>query len=104
MISTLKGNILLENGSIYDPCNNKKIKGAILLQNGIIKEVGDCTLPKNVKRVNCQGMIIAPGLIDIHAHFREPGREDKETLVTGMHAAFAGGILEFVLCLIPIHP
>ena len=99
MIDIIKGSILLENGSIYDPCNNKKIKGAILLENGIIKEVGDCTLPKNVKRVNCQGMIIAPGLIDIHAHFREPGREDKETLVTGMHAAFSGGYTR--VCVMP---
>jgi dihydroorotase len=66
---------MLENGSIYDPYNNKKIKGSILLQNGIIKEVGKCTAPKNAKLINCQGKIIAPGLIDIHAHFREPGHQ-----------------------------
>ena len=99
MISTLKGNILLENGSIYDPCNNKNIKGAILLQNGIIKKVGKFIPPKNVKRINCQGKIVAPGLIDIHAHFREPGREDKETLATGALAAFSGGFTR--VCVMP---
>ena len=99
MISTLKGSFILENGSIYDPCNNKKIKGAILLQNGIIKDVGKFTPPKNVKRINCQGKIIAPGLIYIHAHFREPGREDKETLATGALAAFSGGFTR--VCVMP---
>ena len=99
MISTIKGSILLENGSIYDPCKNKKIKGSVLLNNGIVKEVGKCSPPKNVKRVNCQGKIIAPGLIDIHAHFREPGREDKETLVTGATAAFSGGFTR--VCIMP---
>ena len=99
MIDTLKGTILIENGCIYDPCNNTNTKGAILIQNGIIKEVGNCTPPKNAKRINCKGKIVAPGLIDIHAHFREPGREDKETLATGAQAAFVGGFTR--VCVMP---
>ena len=79
--------------------NNTKIKGNILLQKGIVKEVGKCTTSKNIKRINCQGKIIAPGLIDIHAHFREPGREDKETLYTGTQAAFSGGFTR--VCVMP---
>ena len=90
---------MLENGTIYDPYNNTKNIGSILLKNGIIKEVGKCTAPKNVKRINCEGKIVAPGLIDIHAHFREPGREDKETLVTGAQAAFSGGFTR--VCVMP---
>ena len=99
MISILNGSILLENGNIYDPCQNKKIKGSILLHRGVIKEVGKCSIPKNVKRVNCAGKVIAPGFIDLHAHFREPGREDKETLASGAQAALAGGFTR--VCVMP---
>ena len=99
MISLVKGSILLENGIIYDPYCKMNIKGGILLKNGIIEEVGKCNPHKNTKRINCDGMIIAPGLIDIHAHFREPGREDKETLASGAQAAFSGGFTR--VCIMP---
>ena len=75
------------------------MRGSILLNNGIIREVGECAPSKNVKRINCNGKIIAPGLIDIHSHFREPGREDKETLATGAQAAFSGGFTR--VCIMP---
>ena len=55
MISTLNRNILLENGIIYDPCKDKKKNGSILIKDGIIKEVGKCSIPKNVKKINCKG-------------------------------------------------
>ena len=51
MISTLSRNILLENGIIYDPCKDKKKNGSILIKDGIIKEVGKCSIPKNVKKI-----------------------------------------------------
>ena len=73
MLKKITGNILFENGTIFDPFNNKKIKGSILISNGIIKGVGKISIPKKVNRINCKGKIIAPGFIDIHAHFREPG-------------------------------
>ena len=83
MINKLNQSVLLEGGTIYDPYNNKKIKGSILIQNGLINKVGEINLSNKIKRVDCKGKIIAPGFIDIHSHFREPGREDKETLATG---------------------
>ena len=99
MINKLKQSVLLEGGTIYDPFENKKIKGSILIQNGLVKEVGDIATPENVNKVNCRGKLISPGFIDIHAHFREPGREDKETLATGARAAISGGFTR--VCVMP---
>ena len=99
MINKLKQSLLLERGTIYDPYKNKQINGSILIQNGLVKEVGDITPPKNVTKVNCRGKLISPGFIDIHAHFREPGREDKETLATGARAAISGGYTR--VCVMP---
>ena len=99
MINKLNQSILLEGGTIYDPYNNKKIKGSILIQNGLITKAGKINPSNKMKRVDCKGKIIAPGFIDIHAHFREPGREDKETLATGARAAFAGGFTR--VCVMP---
>ena len=72
--------IILENGTIYDPYKNKKKVGSILIVNGVVNEVGKVTASDNARKIDCTGKLIVPGLIDIHAHFREPGREDKETL------------------------
>ena len=95
----LTGSTLLEGGILYDPFKNKKVKGSILIKNGKVKEIGKITAPKNIKRVNCKGKIISPGFIDLHAHFREPGREDKETLATGARAAMSGGFTR--VCIMP---
>jgi len=89
----------LENGSIYNPCKGKSVSGSIIIKNGIVKEAGDISCPENAQKINCNGKIIAPGFIDIHAHFREPGREDKETLETGANAAFSGGYTR--VCVMP---
>ena len=99
MINKLKEAVLLEGGIIYDPYKNKKIKGSLLIQDGLVKEVGNIARTKNVTRVNCKGKLISPGFIDIHAHFREPGREDKETLATGARAAISGGYTR--VCVMP---
>ena len=99
MIREEKGNILLKNGYIYDPIKDKQIVGDILVHNVTIREVGKCIPLKKLKQIDCSGKIIAPGFIDIHAHFREPGREDKETLITGSEAAFSGGFTR--VCIMP---
>ena len=99
MISIIKGKILLKDGIIYDPVSNKKNNGSILISNGVVERIGQFSSPKNIKIINCQDKIIAPGFIDLHAHFREPGREDKETLETGSRAALSGGFTR--VCVMP---
>ena len=87
MIAKRTGYILLENGKIFDTYSDKYIKGSILIKNGIIQNIGFFSIPEKVKKIDCKNKIITSGFIDIHSHFREPGREDKETLLTGSQAA-----------------
>jgi dihydroorotase len=99
LINKINKPILLEGGIIYDPYKNKKFKGSIIIKNGIIEDIGGINKSNKYKSVRCKGKIIAPGFIDIHSHFREPGREDKETLATGALSAFSGGFTR--VCVMP---
>ncbi len=99
MIAKLSGTVLLKGGKIYDPYADKTQRASILIQNGFIKKIGQVKSLKSAKIIDCSGKMITPGFIDLHAHFREPGREDKETLETGAVAAMAGGFTR--VCIMP---
>jgi|TARA_B100001113_G_C21102984_1_gene619555 dihydroorotase len=98
-ISKLKKNIVLKNGTILDPYNNTEKKGDVHIENGKIKSVGKISAPKTSEIIDCKDLIITHGFFDIHAHFREPGREDKEDLNSGSLAALAGGFTR--VCTMP---
>jgi len=98
-IEKLSKNTVLKNGTIYDPLKQKSIKGDILLINSKVAELGKFDIPSDAQIVDCDGLIVTHGFCDIHAHFREPGREDKETLETGARAALAGGFTR--VCVMP---
>ena len=84
--------LLLKGGRVVDPANRRDGEFDVLIDNGRIAAVGK-TLPAEGARVMPlrAGWIVAPGLIDIHVHLREPGQEHKETIATGTAAAAAGG-------------
>lgn len=85
---------LLKNGFVVDPENNLYGKMDILIgENKKIIEVAPKIFKgQNVsKEYNLEGKTVFPGFIDMHVHLREPGREDKETIETGLKAALAGG-------------
>ena len=63
----------------------------ILVVDGVIADIGRLDDLPDVQRVDCDGLIALPGLVDLHTHLREPGREDAETVLTGTRAAAAGG-------------
>ncbi len=66
----------------------------VLVLDGTITEVaaaGSLTAPDGVRTVDAQGLVLLPGLVDLHTHLREPGREDAETVLTGTRAAALGG-------------
>src|ERR1700752_4935089 len=84
--------LLIRNGRVVDPANGVDAPGDVLVQDGRIARVGPgLDAPAGTEVVDAGGRVIAPGLIDIHVHLREPGQEYKETIATGTAAAAAGG-------------
>lgn len=84
--------MLIKSGRIIDPSSGADGIGDILIEDGRIAEIGD-HLNYNVdKIINASGLIVAPGLVDMHVHLREPGYTDKEDIISGCEAAAAGGV------------
>ena len=83
--------ICIKGGRIIDPANKTDAVGDVLVDRGKIVAVGehiDCT---DAQSIDASDRIVAPGLIDMHVHLREPGREDEETISSGTRAAVKGG-------------
>jgi dihydroorotase len=83
--------ILIKNGYVYDPANKREGIFDILVQDNKIIRVAKEIRNKANKTIEAKGKIVLPGLIDMHTHLREPGREDAETIISGLTAAVAGG-------------
>jgi len=82
------GNYILEGGRVIDPKNGIDQVMDIGIDSGLFCEPEKVTNPQ---RINVEGLIVAPGFIDMHVHLRQPGAADKETIKTGSMAAAAGG-------------
>ena len=63
----------------------------VLVSGGLVTEIGAASAPAGAQRLDAGGLILLPGLVDLHTHLREPGREDAETVATGTAAAALGG-------------
>jgi dihydroorotase len=88
---------LLKNGRIIDPANKHDGVGDLWIVDGRIAAQSAIRSPQSaIEEIDCTGKIIAPGLIDLHVHFREPGQSVKETIATGTKAAAAGGFTSVV--------
>jgi len=85
--------MLIKNGRIIDPANGVDSVGDVLVQDGHIAEVGNCSKAKQEAQqvIDADGLLVVPGLIDMHVHLREPGDEEVETVASGSAAAVAGG-------------
>ncbi len=92
--------ILLKGGRILDPSLDVDDIGDVLITRGRIESVAERIGKVDDARViDCTGLVVAPGFIDVHCHLREPGREDVETIATGARAAAAGGFT--AVCAMP---
>ena len=83
---------LIKNARIIDPANSVDEFLDLLVEGEKIAKLGKNIPEEGVKVIDATGKIVSPGLVDMHVHLREPGREDKETIESGMMAAFKGGI------------
>ncbi len=84
--------VLIRGGRIVDPTQKLDGVGDVLLQDGKVVATGQgIGRPDGATVLDATGLIVAPGLIDVHVHLREPGHEDRETIATGAASAVAGG-------------
>ncbi len=91
--------LLIKGGRVVDPANNLDGVADVLVKRGKIEAVGPNLKSGEATVCDATGKIVAPGLIDMHAHLRQPGREDEETIRTGTRAALRGGFT--TVCAMP---
>jgi dihydroorotase len=92
--------ILLTNARVVDPSRGLDQPGEVLIADGVIKEAGKniraAGIPEGAEIVECNGHVVAPGLVDMRAFIGEPGAEHRETLASASQAAAAGGVTTIV--------
>ena len=88
---------IIRNGRVIDPANNRDEIGDLVIVNGRIADQSAIRNPQSeIAEIDGKGLIVAPGLIDMHVHLREPGFAHKETIASGARAAAAGGFTTVV--------
>jgi dihydroorotase len=95
----MSGRLVLKGGRVVDPSQKVDEVLDLALEGGLVTEVGARVGARGAEVIDLKGLVVCPGFIDLHAHLREPGREDKETIATGTQAAAAGGFT--AVCAMP---
>ncbi|MCK5306667.1 MAG: dihydroorotase [Candidatus Omnitrophica bacterium] len=95
--------LLVKGARVISPGDNLDKEIDILIKKGVIEKIAKGIKAPKAKIINAKGKVAVPGLIDMHTHLREPGREDKESLYTGSLAAVAGGFTA-VACMANTNP
>jgi dihydroorotase len=85
-------NILIKQGRVVDPVQGIDAVKDVLVVDGKIGGIEDSISTNSDHIIEAKGKVVLPGLVDMHAHLREPGREDKETIETATMSALKGGI------------
>ncbi len=88
--------LLIKNGHVVDPQNGIDEVRDLLIDGGVIAACGKDLADAEAQILDASGKIVAPGLIDLHVHFREPGFEYKEDIESGSRAAAKGGVTTVV--------
>lgn len=81
---------LIKNARVIDPSRDFDKKADILIENGKISAIGEFDSADEI--IDAEGLIAAPGFVDMHVHLRDPGQTHKEDIITGCNAAAAGGV------------
>ena len=95
--------LLIHGGHVIDPSQGIDQLADLLIAEGKIVRVGGTVVPGKTMNLDATGLVVCPGLIDLHCHLREPGFEDKETIATGTKAAATGGFTT-VCCMANTNP
>lgn len=91
--------LLFKNARVIDPAQNLDRVCDLLVTDGKVAMIGKNIVCKTALKTDASGLILAPGLVDIHTHLRDPGFTEKEDILTGCAAAAAGGVT--TLCAMP---
>ena len=86
----------IQNARVIDPAAKRDAIGDLFIKDGKFVASLSAAELKKAKKIDAQGLVACPGLVDIHVHFREPGQMHKETIETGSRAAAAGGFTSVV--------
>ncbi len=85
------------NARLLDPASGLDARGTLIVENGKIAAIGaDAPLSKGIKKRDCKGLALMPGLVDMQVFTGEPGEEHRETLASASQAAAAGGVTHIV--------
>ncbi|WP_029355141.1 dihydroorotase [Bosea sp. 117] len=91
---------LLKGGRVVDPSRDLDIVADLLIDDGEVKDIApglaQAGLPDGTEIVDCRGLIVVPGLVDMRAYIGEPGAEHRETLASASQAAAAGGVTTII--------
>jgi len=90
--------LLIRGGRVVDPSQGLDAQADALVRDGRVAHVGEAVAdpPPEAEVIEAAGLVVAPGLVDLHVHFRQPGQQWKETIATGSRAAAAGGFTTVV--------
>lgn len=88
--------MLIKGGRVIDPASGYDEIADVLIEDGLVKEISKHIDGNYDQKIDARGLIVSPGLVDIHVHFREPGMTHKETIETGSNAAAAGGFTSVI--------
>jgi len=91
--------LLVTGGRVIDPTQALDGEMDALISDGRIAKLGQRLTANGARRLDAHGCLVLPGLVDVHTHLRQPGREDAETIATGMQAAAKGGFT--TICAMP---
>lgn len=96
--------MLIKNGRLIDPSQNIDGLMDLRIVDEKISEISDVLMPQEGEEViDAKGLVVAPGFVDTHVHFRDPGFTYKENIITGSESAAAGGFTT-VICMANTNP